>query len=409
MSITRQLLELMGSELLVHSEYGKGSEFSFAVWQEVVIWDEIGDIADRLKSIASGTHEYRELFHAPKARILVADDTEMNLTVMRSLLKRTLIRIDTAMSGRDAVSKAYDTPYDILFIDHMMPDMDGIETLKAIRTSGMSKDTPSVALTANAVSGAREMYLAAGFTNYLSKPVDGEKLERMIKSMLPPEKVEDADAVLEPGGYCTMETTDRENNNGLLEHLTYMDEIDDQAGLKNCGSEEGYISVLSVFHQTAGDKADEIEKLYHQGDIENYTIKVHALKSSARIIGAGRLSELARQLEEAGENKDTTFIDEHTYKLLALYRSLDERLKWLERSDSLDEELPEISEDELHEAYQTMVEIAGSCDYELMDDLLKNLRGYRLSLSDREKLSDIEKMLTELDWDGIINKAGEAL
>ena len=393
MSITRQLLELMGSELLVHSEYGKGSEFSFAVWQEVVIWDEIGDIADRLKSIASGTHEYRELFHAPKARILVADDTEMNLTVMRSLLKRTLIRIDTAMSGKDAVSKAYDTPYDILFI----------------RTAGMSKDTPSVALTANAVSGAREMYLAAGFTNYLSKPVDGEKLERMIKSMLPPEKVEDADAVLEPGGYCTMETTDRENNNGLLEHLTYMDEIDDQAGLKNCGSEEGYISVLSVFHQTAGDKADEIEKLYHQGDMENYTIKVHALKSSARIIGAGRLSELARQLEEAGENKDTTFIDEHTYKLLALYRSLDERLKWLERSDSLDEELPEISEDELHEAYQTMVEIAGSCDYELMDDLLKNLRGYRLSLSDREKLSDIEKMLTELDWDGIINKAGEAL
>ena len=193
MSITRQLLELMGSRLKVKSEYGKGSEFSFALQQEVAKWDGIGNLTARLYDYSSAAHEYRELFRAPKARILVVDDTEMNLVVMKSLLKRTLIKIDTAMSGKEAIRMCADTPYDIIFIDHMMPDMDGIETLKAIRTSGMSKDAPSVALTANAVSGAREMYLQAGFTNYLSKPIDGEKLERMIKDMLPPEKVASVD------------------------------------------------------------------------------------------------------------------------------------------------------------------------------------------------------------------------
>ena len=406
MSITRQLLELMGSELEVKSEYGKGSEFSFTLLQEVAKWDEIGDITVRFNSLSAGTHEYRELFHAPKARILVVDDTEMNLTVIKSLLKRTRIKIDTAMSGKDAVQMCADTPYDILFIDHMMPDMDGIETLKEIRMSGMCKEAPSVALTANAVSGAREMYLEAGYTNYLSKPVDGEKLERMIKNMLPPEKVEAADDGREQGELSTAEALDEEKNDGLIEHLTYMDEIDEEAGLKNCGSEDGYLSVLSVFHQTAKDKADEIEKLYQEGDMENYTIKVHALKSSARIIGAGHLSELARELEDAGKNGNDVFIADHTDQILALYRSLNEGLSWLDGSD---EELPEISEEMLREAYQTIAEIAGNYDYELMDDILKNLHGYRLPPSDRERLSDIEKMMTELDWDGIMKKAGEAL
>ena len=403
MSITKQLLELMGSELKVHSEYGKGSEFSFALQQEVAKWEKIGDITARLNALSSGTHEYRELFHAPKARILVVDDTEMNLTVMKSLLKRTLIKIDTAMSGKDAVRMAADTPYDILFIDHMMPDMDGIDTLKEIRRSGKVKDAPSVALTANAVSGAREMYLAAGFTNYLSKPVDGEKLERMLKSLLPSEKVETVDDGVEMGDLSTAKSLDEEKNEGLLEHLAYMDEIDGQAGLKNCGSGEGYLSVLSVFHQTARDKADEIERFYQNGDMENYTIKVHALKSSAHIIGAGRLSELARELENAGKNGDSAFIEEHTDELLKMYRSLNDRLSWL---DSSDEELPEISEEMLKEAYQTIIEIAGSYDYELMDEILKNLRGYRLPPSDREKVSGIAKLLTELDWDGIMKMAG---
>ncbi|MCR5735303.1 MAG: response regulator, partial [Lachnospiraceae bacterium] len=262
MSITRQLLELMGSTLSVQSEYGRGSEFSFAIDQEVVKWEEIGDYSVRFDDLSEHLYEYHELFHAPDARILVVDDTEMNLTVMQSLLKKTEICIDTASSGAEAVNLAHKTSYDAVFIDHMMPDMDGIETLKNIRESGMSKEVPAVALTANAVSGAREMYLEAGFNDYLSKPVDGKKLEKMLLKLLPPGKIRDAgigETVKEDKkGSPSEEKTQAE----LPKWLSDLPDVDVKTGIKNCASIDGYLSVLSVFHQTAKDKADEIENLF---------------------------------------------------------------------------------------------------------------------------------------------------
>ncbi len=190
MSITRQLLDLMGTELEVQSEYGKGSVFSFAIEQKIIDPDKIGDYARRFSEIKEKDHVYRELFHAPDARILVVDDTEMNLTVMQSLLKQTQIRIDTASTGKDAITLATVNKYDVLFIDHMMPDMDGIETLKHIRESGKNQSTAAVALTANAVSGARDSYINAGFSDYLSKPVDSSLLEQMLYTYIPKDKLQ---------------------------------------------------------------------------------------------------------------------------------------------------------------------------------------------------------------------------
>ena len=405
MSITRQLLELMGSTLEVDSVYGEGSTFSFAIDQEVVKWEEIGDITTRLNDMSEKPYEYHELFHAPDARILVVDDTEMNLTVIRNLLKKTRIQIDTASSGKEALRLTADTRYDVIFVDHMMPDMDGIETLQHIRESGMSKDSPVVALTANAVSGAREMYLKAGFEDYLSKPVDGEKLERMLLlELLPDDKIIDPESD-ESGedGALTGQASDTEGA-GSIAWINDIPEIDARAGLKNCGSEEGFISVLSVFHQTAGPKADEIEELYRSGDIENYTIKVHALKSSARIIGAASLSEFAKDLEDAGKRNDTEYIESNTDRLLEMYRSLDSALSPLD-GDSKD--LPSIDESALKEAYQTIIEIAGSMDFGLMEDILKDLRGYSLPDADKDRIAKIEGLLTQLDWDSIISLAKE--
>ena len=160
MSITRQLLELMGSKLEVESTYGVGSVFSFSVKQEVVSWEKIGDYSSRLYNIMKD-EVYHELFHAPDARILVVDDTEMNHAVMASLLKKTEIQIDMAFSGKQGIILANHNKYDIMFIDHMMPEMDGMETLKHMREDGMNIGTPAIMLTANAVSGARNMYLDA--------------------------------------------------------------------------------------------------------------------------------------------------------------------------------------------------------------------------------------------------------
>ncbi|MCR5688503.1 MAG: response regulator [Lachnospiraceae bacterium] len=189
LSITKRLLELMGSDIHIKSKYGIGSEFSFSVSQEVLNSEPVGDYGHR--DSKGKKHVYRELFHAPDAKILVVDDIKMNLTVITKLLKRTEIQIDTALSGPEAIEKAAGNEYDIIFIDHLMPDMDGIETLKRIKEQENKNPPVYVALTANAISGAREMYLDAGFNDYISKPVEGERLEKLIKGYLPAEKLLD--------------------------------------------------------------------------------------------------------------------------------------------------------------------------------------------------------------------------
>ena len=392
MSITRQLLDLMGSSLSVESKYGKGSVISFEIEQKTISNEEIGSFSSRFNEIKENDYSYHELFHAPDARILVVDDTEMNLTVMQNLLKKTMIRIDSVLSGKEAVRCCSENRYDAVFIDHMMSDMDGMETLKRIRRDGLNRETPAIALTANAVSGARKMYLDAGFSDYLSKPVDGTRLERMLKKILPADKIEEAE--------ITEETEDAQ----LPRWLLSVKELDVKTGLDNCGSTDGYLSVLSVFYRTGADKADEIEWFFNEGNIPDYTVKVHALKSSARIIGASGLSKLAEKLEEAGKIEDNAYIGENTEKLLLMYRDLNKKLEKLSETD---DDLPKIEPEAVKEAYQTIKEIAGSMDYALMDEAIRSLKGYRLSPSDRENVEKIEGYLNMLDWDAIGSVAEE--
>ncbi|MBQ9460089.1 MAG: response regulator [Oscillospiraceae bacterium] len=198
MSITKQLIELMGSTLEVESVYGEGSTFSFAIEQGVVKWEPVGAFSSRSEEVHRSA--YRELFHAPGARVLAVDDTPVNLTVVRALLKKTQIVIDTAESGREALELAANQYYDIFLIDHMMPEMDGIETLHELQKLPHLKTSVFIALTANAVSGARELYIEAGFDDYLSKPVDGEHLEDMLVHYLPPEKLSAPTAEEASGG-----------------------------------------------------------------------------------------------------------------------------------------------------------------------------------------------------------------
>lgn len=191
MSITSQLLHLMGSRLEVESEYGRGTCMSFTIVQQAVSSEEIGKYDLKYRHSGKGVPEYSEMFHAPDARILVVDDTDINLLVMRNLLKKTQIQIDTASSGSEALTLNSSNTYDALFIDHMMPDMDGLETLKELRGSGHNLNAPAIALTANAISGAREMYIEAGFDGYLSKPVESEKLEMLLMNILPQNKIKE--------------------------------------------------------------------------------------------------------------------------------------------------------------------------------------------------------------------------
>lgn len=192
MSITTQLLTLMDSKLNVESVYGEGSEFFFGIVQIVKDWSPVGNYEEAFKRLKSRSATYKEQFIAPNARVLVVDDTPMNLKVFKGLLKKTQIQIDEAHSGMECLNMLENRDYHVVFIDHMMPEMDGIETLKRLQVMEKyeDKNIPVVALTANATSGSRELYLRAGFSEYLTKPIDPMKLEKMLIRFLPRELVE---------------------------------------------------------------------------------------------------------------------------------------------------------------------------------------------------------------------------
>ncbi|MBR5088589.1 MAG: response regulator [Ruminiclostridium sp.] len=190
-SIVKQLLALMGTKLEVSSVYGKGSEFSFTVRQEVRDGTPMGDYEKSYIHTIEAVESYHEQFIAPTARILIVDDIEMNLTVASGLLKNTEIAIDTAISARNALELTEKRIYDVMFIDDRMPGMGGIEMLKELRGRSANPNSrrPCIVLTANAISGARERYMKEGFEDYLSKPIDAAELEKTLLRYLPKEKI----------------------------------------------------------------------------------------------------------------------------------------------------------------------------------------------------------------------------
>lgn len=188
MNITSQLLEMMGSHIQVNSVYGEGSEFFFDLDQKIMNPEPIGNLEERIRQ-QTRENVYHVAFMAPDAHVLVVDDNAMNRKVFRGLLRKTRVQVDEAESGAQCLEMVSTNHYDLIFLDHMMPDMDGIETLQVMRSMQdyPCKGTPVIALTANAIAGAKEMYLAAGFDDFLSKPIIPDKLENMIRRKLPEE------------------------------------------------------------------------------------------------------------------------------------------------------------------------------------------------------------------------------
>ena len=317
MNITEMLLEMMGSRLVVDSTYGEGSEFSFSIRQQVVSWDPIGDYEETWKQSVREMSAYKEKFVAPEASLLVVDDNNLNLMVFTSLLKQTKIQIDKASSGDEGIALALKKHYDMIFLDHMMPEKDGIETLHELKehTEGPNRDTPYICLTANAISGAREKYIEEGFDDHLTKPIDTGELDDLLLRYLPDDKIV---KVSENGGTDDGGTDDagaqtEETRDDVSEAVRELEKIgiDAKKGIEFCGSFDMYTPVLELFCDSIDEKRDEIENYYRDGNITDYVVKVHALKSSARVIGAAELGEEARLLEEAGKRGDTGYIKEH--------------------------------------------------------------------------------------------------
>ncbi|MCR4990691.1 MAG: response regulator [Lachnospiraceae bacterium] len=317
MSITTRLLNLMGSELNVESKYGEGSVFSFDLWQKIENPEPMGEY--KLSAGELGGESYSELFHAPSASILIVDDTKMNIVVAVNFLKNTQIRIDTALSGDEAIGLADKNEYDIILMDQRMPGMNGTEALKAIKAleSRKNTETPIICLTADAIRGAKERYIAEGFSDYLTKPVEGHELENMILAYLPEDKIiRDFEPVKTTAAVNTGE------EDPLFEALRGLG-IDTKMGLNySQGDSEFYKKILSVYASESEHKGKILRESYSNRDWENYTVMVHSLKSTSRTLGARELSELAKQLEAASRQRDDYVIRKGHDRMMSMYDEL---------------------------------------------------------------------------------------
>lgn len=351
LSLTRNLVQMMGGEILVTSEYGKGSVFSAVIPQQIVNPEPLGDFSQKYREYIHTAEMEQQVLKAPRARILVVDDVEMNLKVAQSYIKQTEAAVDLAQSGEECLSMAARKKYDMILLDHMMPEMDGVETLKALKQmeDNLNEDTPVIALTANAIVGAKEKYLEIGFTDYLSKPVREDELMEMLRKYLPEDLVEMRDSAGRAGNTdgtedteSTGEAENAEDTGSTEEISNTMQEtsatvqgktfeerfptLNTKKGITYCMNDENfYLEIIETYIDE--DKTDVLEKAYAEEAWKTYQTYAHALKSSSLTIGAEELSGHAKELEQAAKSSDYAFIREHHAQVMEEYAKLLAELK----------------------------------------------------------------------------------
>lgn len=307
LNITKKLVDIMDGEISVESAYGTGTTFTIRIPQQIVDRHPIGNFNKAYLRRMKQSRRYRETFTAPDVRILTVDDNEMNQQVVKGFLKDAQIQLDAAMSGREALELCRDKKYDLILMDHIMPDMDGVETLRRLREQA-DVDTPVIMLTAN----APEDYLAQGFDDCLTKPFLAEQLEKILRAYIPKEKFHSASKVMP-------KQTDAERAEDKIAGHDGR-QIDQKAGLIYCGgSEEMYRVILDTFRKQRNRYHNGLKGYFAKNDWKNYAILTHSLKSTALTIGAKTLSEQAKRHETAAKTKDAATIRENFDALLALY------------------------------------------------------------------------------------------
>lgn len=299
LTISKALLEMMGGTIDIESEYGVGTSVIIGIKQKIISNTPIAT----QREAAGAKEEKKEYIVAPDAKILVVDDNRVNLELMNNYLKQYRIIPDLVESGAEAVKLAGTNFYDIVFMDQMMPEMDGVEAMKRIRALGgrNASELPVIALTANAVAGTRSELISEGFTDYASKPLPIKTLEYLLTKYLP-KGTYTLSAELRAAGALdnmTDKLVERKNRFKLPDY------IDQRIGMTNSGDDtDQYRSAIEIVHKYGREKVAKIRELLAADDIPAYTIEVHALKSNAATVGAMKLSEKARALEMAGKTSD---------------------------------------------------------------------------------------------------------
>ncbi len=408
LAITYRLIEMMGGKLEVQSVYGKGSAFSFKIVQKVVDREPLGDFEKQYRESLRSIEDYHEKFIAPMGRILIVDDNAMNLAVAQGLLKATRLQIDVASSGEECLELIKRKTYHLICMDHMMPVMDGVQTLHAIRAleGNPSRDIPVIALTANAVAGARELYLKEGFQDYLTKPIDADKLENMLIEYLPGNVV-----YLTNNRKISDEYEQAEEGSELAirESQLYLMGFNLRNGLRYMGGDKAlYGKVLHDFHSILQEKEAALRDFLEKGDMPGYTIIVHSLKGNARNVGADDLADEAFELEKmakAGQLEDVTVRSPILFSMMERMR---DSLKVYLESEDAEEKPPEreenddglrIGEEEWVRALKELAARLDDFDGDSATVMLRELKRYERPESDKKMLRLCEKAVKDYAYD----------
>lgn len=352
LNICQQILSLAKSKLYVESQYKKGSKFYFDVIQEVNSWKPVENISKMMNIDEMNlVKPYTADFIAPQANILIVDDNEMNLMVAKALLKETKVKVETAKSGEACLDMIHQKHYDIIFLDHLMPQMDGIETLQhIIANRGACEDTPVIAMTANVVSGAREKYLEYGFFDYIPKPIEASRFEKIIKKYLPSHLILNLPNEMvfskesnvyntcgENKGSLDTESQREENNiyqkgsgfqNETLKHIFSYDDFNFEiAMLYSADGQEGVLDNIHFYlMEEENTKAKLSVNITHE-TLKGYRILVHSMKNTAKIIGAMKFSEYAREMEEEAKKENIVYVKEKQQDFYHQYSKMCDKLR----------------------------------------------------------------------------------
>ena len=396
LTISQNLVNMMGGVIEVESEYGKGSRFFFTIEQTIIDPTPVSAVNYNGQKDNVTEKEAECLFIAPEAHILLVDDNELNLVVAKELLKPLRMQIDTAENGLQAVKMVMDGQYDLVLMDHMMPVMDGIEAAKAIRALPEDKyqKLPIIALTANAMVDARKEFLNAGMNGFVAKPIDFTRICNQLKLWLPKDLVRDVPKE-EAKKLLADDLSDRE-----IQPEDPQMGFSFEEGVNHCGSKAALMKTIRIFYRTIDSKADKIEQCLKEGLISDYVVEVHALKSSALLIGAVPLSEAAKELEGYGKQGKTELLEEKTPDLLAMYRDFKDILK--PYADKEEAARQEASNGEWCQALQQIHQCIEQFDLDGVDRIMEKLEEYQIPECIRESMDQLRVYVADVSMEEIM-------
>lgn len=401
LSIVKSYVSLMGGEVRVSSEYGKGSVFTVELEQEIV------DNTPMNKEESRGGEPTGKKFgfKIQNVRVLVVDDNPVNLKVARGIMSAYGLNVDTASGGQESIEMCRNCNYNIVFMDQMMPDIDGMQAMQQIRQLNshyaLQGEGKIIVLTANTIKGMRDVLMKQGFDEYLGKPLNIERLESLLCQFIPKENI-----VFETQDVVADEASKES------EEITYIKEtipeIDVDMGISHCGGElDDYLKILEITYKYGEKQLDELYQLWENKAYNDYNIKVHSLKSTSLNIGAKAVSEEAKRQEEAGLKGDYPYIEANIEKLIADYKEVLKKIEevlvhyGLITLETEEQEKPRLDERMALHMFRNIGKCIDDFDFAKVFSILEESKKFQIPAQYEGPLLKIEELMESLSVDEI--------